>query len=42
MWFKMNIFLVMPALIAVGIYALPKEMNHINHLAEHPNQYTAW
>ena len=42
LWTKINIFLVFPALIAVGIYTLPAELNHIRHLEEHPNEYTAW
>lgn len=49
MWWKINIFLVLPALIAVylgllqvGAYTLPKEYAHIQHLKEHPNEWVAY
>ncbi|KAJ3328718.1 Cytochrome c oxidase subunit 6A1, mitochondrial [Blyttiomyces sp. JEL0837] len=41
-WFNLNIFLVVPALIGVAVWALPTEIHHIQHLKEHPNEYVAW
>ncbi|KAI8914510.1 cytochrome c oxidase, subunit VIa [Gorgonomyces haynaldii] len=42
MWLNINLFLVIPALAAVGYFTLPKELAHIHHLEEHPNEYVAW
>ena len=48
MWEKINrtpantVFLVIPALVAVGAYTLPAELSHIKHLEEHPNDFVAY
>jgi cytochrome c oxidase subunit 6a len=42
MWEKINLFLVFPTLALVGYFTLPKELNHIHHIQEHPKEYIAW
>ena len=42
LWYRINLFLVVPALALVAFYALPKELEHIHHLQEHPNQFLGY
>lgn len=41
-WKRINLFLVIPSLIIVAFYSLPKELKHIKHLEEHPNKFQAF
>ncbi|TPX30996.1 hypothetical protein SmJEL517_g05579 [Synchytrium microbalum] len=38
-WWRINLFIVMPALILVGMYSVPKELEHIAHLKEHQKEF---
>ncbi|KAJ3101438.1 hypothetical protein HDU97_001368 [Phlyctochytrium planicorne] len=38
-WFNLNLIFTIPALAAIAYVCLPKELAHIHHLHEHPNEY---
>ncbi|KAL2917036.1 Cytochrome c oxidase subunit 6A [Polyrhizophydium stewartii] len=39
MWANINLFLVVPILIASVVFILPPEVEHIKHKYEHPNEF---
>ncbi|KAI9193270.1 cytochrome c oxidase, subunit VIa [Polychytrium aggregatum] len=41
-WRKFNYFFTVPALLAVAVYSMPPELEHIKHLKEHPNEFHAF
>ncbi|KAJ3052025.1 Cytochrome c oxidase subunit 6A1, mitochondrial [Rhizophlyctis rosea] len=42
LWKKINWFLVLPALLAVTYFSGSRELHHLAHLKEHPNEYVPW
>jgi hypothetical protein len=42
LWKKINLFLVVPATALVAWYCIPKELDHMHHLHEHPNEFQAY
>ncbi|KAJ3152977.1 hypothetical protein HDU86_005432 [Geranomyces michiganensis] len=40
-WYKINFFLVIPALLGVAWFSGTKEIDHIHHLVEHPREFEA-
>ncbi|KAJ3297352.1 hypothetical protein HDU79_003967 [Rhizoclosmatium sp. JEL0117] len=38
-WFWINLFVTIPGLAAVCYYAVPTELEHLNHLLEHPREF---
>ncbi|KAJ3161347.1 hypothetical protein HDU86_007129 [Geranomyces michiganensis] len=40
-WYKINFFLVIPALLGVAWYSGTKEIDHIKHLIAHPREFEA-
>ncbi|KAI9105615.1 cytochrome c oxidase subunit VIa-domain-containing protein [Phlyctochytrium arcticum] len=41
-WTRINLFLVIPALMLVGIYTIPSEMAHIEHIKKHPREFEGY
>ncbi|TPX43200.1 hypothetical protein SeMB42_g04828 [Synchytrium endobioticum] len=41
-WWRINLYVVAPALVLVAMYSLPGEFAHIRHLQEHPNEFVAY
>ncbi|KAJ3178092.1 Cytochrome c oxidase subunit 6A1, mitochondrial [Irineochytrium annulatum] len=39
-WSRFNMFVAIPALIAIMAICVPREIEHMHHLEEHPNEYT--
>ncbi|KAI9344593.1 hypothetical protein BDR26DRAFT_857234 [Obelidium mucronatum] len=38
-WFWINVIVTVPALVAVGSYSIPIELEHMKHLLAHPREY---
>ncbi|KAI8924993.1 hypothetical protein BC831DRAFT_462807 [Entophlyctis helioformis] len=41
-WLYINAIVVVPALLAVAYYTVPAEIEHLNHIREHPKEYIPW
>ncbi|KAJ3110465.1 hypothetical protein HDU96_006596 [Phlyctochytrium bullatum] len=41
-WLGFNIVFTVPVLAAIGYICVPKELAHMKHLHEHPNEYVAF
>ncbi|KAJ3266834.1 hypothetical protein HK104_006015, partial [Borealophlyctis nickersoniae] len=42
MWMKINIFLVAPALAIAAYIIVPRELEHIEHMKQHPKEFIAF
>ncbi|KAI8833896.1 hypothetical protein BC829DRAFT_365741, partial [Chytridium lagenaria] len=38
-WFYFNLIFTIPALAVVSYTAVPRELEHMKHLSEHPNEF---